>query len=240
MNSPVPTWITNNRTWETWNGKHPFFPGKRHVLRSRRILAERIKRQLQTNEVAHHKDGNTLNDKPSNIALMTNTGHSRYHGTGKSPSEETRRKMSIWQLGKQFSEETRRKIGEAHKRENLSQETFQKLSEWQRGRKLSEETRRKISESSKGRKHSEETRLKISNSLRGRKLSEKHRGKMSESLQGRVLAEKWRQKISKSLQGNTNLLGYRHSIETKRKMSESHQKRAKLDAEIASLQQSLV
>jgi len=91
MNSPVPTWITNNRTWETWNGKHPFFPGKRHVLRSRRILAE-----------------------------------------------------------------------------------------------------------------------------------------------------KWRQKISKSLQGNTNLLGYRHSIETKRKMSESHQKRAKLDAEIASLQQSLV
>ena len=84
---------------------------------------------------------------------------------GKTPSEETRRKMSEGlkgknnpNYGKPCSEETRQKISETHKAnpnraflgKNHSLETRRNLSEMNKGKKLSPETKHKLSEAGKG------------------------------------------------------------------------------------------
>ena len=81
---------------------------------------------------------------------------------GKSPSLETRKKMSKAQKGRKSSDVTRKKISEAGK-----------------GRKFSEATRKKMSESQKGKKHSEATRKKLSENAKN--ISKEHRKKMSEA-----------------------------------------------------------
>ena len=79
-----------------------------------------------------------------------------------------------------------------------------KLGHHHKGKKLTEETKRKISERAKGRICSEETRQKISIANKGHKMSEEIREKLAE--------------INK---GNKYTLGYRHTEESKRKISES-------------------
>jgi group I intron endonuclease len=64
-------------------------------------------------------------------------------------SEETRRKMSEWQIGRKMSEESKLKMSKAKtgkKHGPMSDETKRKLSETHIGRPKSEQTRRKISE----------------------------------------------------------------------------------------------
>jgi hypothetical protein len=94
---------------------------------------------------------------------------------GKSPSKETKRKMSDAHKGKQLSEKTKRKISEANK--NPSEETIKKMREARKN--LSEETRRKLSEANRGRKKSEETRRKIGEA--NKNPSEETIKKMSEA-----------------------------------------------------------
>ena len=45
-------------------------------------MEKKIGRKLRKNECVHHKDGNTLNDKLSNLQLMTKSKHISYHMTG--------------------------------------------------------------------------------------------------------------------------------------------------------------
>lgn len=45
----------------------------------RLIMEEILGRKLTTDEVVHHKDGNKLNNKPSNLQLMTRTEHINHH-----------------------------------------------------------------------------------------------------------------------------------------------------------------
>lgn len=92
-------------------------------------------------------------------------------------SEETKKKMSIWQKGhkslmwgKHLSEETKRKIGEASKG-----------NKYNLGKKASEETKRKMSKVQTGRKHSEESKRKMSESSKGKKFSEEHKKKISQN-----------------------------------------------------------
>lgn len=70
-------------------------------------------------------------------------------------------------------------------------------------------------------KHSEETKRKISESQKGRKFTGEHIQNLSKSLKGRKITDEQRAKLSERMKGNTYTLGYRHSEETKRKMSES-------------------
>lgn len=126
----------------------------------------------------HHKDHNHENDDPLNLELMTHSGHSKYHETGKTRSEETKRKMSEsmkgqipWNAGISPSEETRQRQSDSHKGKTpwnkgltgiYSEETLEKISAAGKGRTRSEETKRKMSISQTGLITSEETKKKLS------------------------------------------------------------------------------
>ena len=102
--------------------------------------------------------------------------------TGRTHTDESKKKMSLAKKGKKFSEEQLKKLAEDRKlRPPMSEETKKKMSEAGKRRRVSEETRRKMSESSKGRKMSEESRRKISASTKGKVVSEETRKKMSEA-----------------------------------------------------------
>jgi molecular chaperone DnaK (HSP70) len=90
---------------------------------------------------------------------------------GKSPSEETRRKISESSKGRILSEETKRKISESNKGKIFSEEHKRKLSESHKGQMVSKETRRKISETQSGEKHY----------LYGKSLPKETKRKMSEA-----------------------------------------------------------
>lgn len=57
---------------------------------------------------------------------------------------------------------------------------------------------------------------------KGRKLSEAHRKKLSMALSGRRLSDEHRRKMFIMMKGNKYALGYRHTEETKEKISISH------------------
>ena len=94
---------------------------------------------------------------------------------GKSPSKETRKKLSLAQKGRPHLEETRKKISLAHKGKSRSEEHRKNISLAQKGKSInprkppSEETRKKLSLShmgkpapNRGKSPSEETRKKLS------------------------------------------------------------------------------
>ena len=97
---------------------------------------------------------------------------------GRSPSEETRKKISEagkgkipWMQGKRHSEETKKKISEA----NTGNES------WMKGKTHSEETKEKQRTASSGKKQSQETINKRIKSNTGRKNTDEVKIKMSES-----------------------------------------------------------
>ena len=184
---------------------------------------------LETEAIAKH---NTVAPHGYNL---------RSGGSGGSPSEETRRKISEAQkgekaywYGKKMSAEARRKMSESRKGENNP--FF--------GKKHSADIRRKMSEAQKeaqkgkpnnfaGRKHTEESRHKMSESKKGTPAWNKGvpptadtRSKMSEAKRGenhpnygKKLPPETCRKISESQRGKPR---QKHSAATRKKMSESH------------------
>ena len=45
----------------------------------RKIMRLKLGRPLESDEVVHHVDGNPLNNKPSNLQVMTRSEHTRLH-----------------------------------------------------------------------------------------------------------------------------------------------------------------
>lgn len=107
-------------------------------------------------------------------------------GSNGLPNEETRRKMSEWQIGKVLSEETKQKISKSRMGYKDSDETRIKKSNGHKGKQLSQETKLKLSDaraksvtdeqiervrqmgfSNKGKTCSEETKRKLSESHKG-------------------------------------------------------------------------
>lgn len=143
-------------------------------------------------------------------------GKERFNSTGLSwkLSDETKKKMSIFQKNKTVSSETKNKLSLYHK--NMSVEDKIKRSKKLSERVTSKETRKKISNSRIGSKLSTETKQKISNSLKGRKLksfSKQHKEKLSEAHKGKKLSIEHKTKISESCKGK------KHTEESKLKMS---------------------
>lgn len=159
---------------ESTTGAKNHFYGKHHTEESRKKMSESLK-------------GRTVWNK----GLVG-------FGKGRKLSEETKKKMSLAQMGKKASEETRKRI-----------------SEGRVGIRVTEEAKKKISEALKGNKHrlgkyhSKETKIKMSNA---------HKGQVS-WCKGKHLSEEHRRRISENSVGMT---GKHHTEETRRKMSESH------------------
>lgn len=116
------------------------------------------------------------------VGLVHAISGQKHWNYGKSPSQETRKKMSQshqgirhYLYGKHLSEETKLKLsigrlGQKH---------------WNYGKSLSQDTRKKMSNSLKGKKMSEETKEKISNSRKGMVFTEQHKEKIRNSLKKR-------------------------------------------------------
>ena len=116
------------------------------------------------------------------------------------------------EVGKKHSLESRRKMSEAKKGRTSHM----------KGKTHSPETRRKLSEAHKGRRQSAETRRKKSEALRGEKNP--RWGKPAPN-RGKPRPAETRRKISEALRGEKNHnYGKKHSLETRRKMSESQSK----------------
>ena len=137
---------------------------------------------------------------PCMLKFVTRAEHARLHRSGKTWSEETRKKISEAHKGKVHSEEHRRKLGEAHKGkmpwnkgkkcQPITEEHARKMHEAWKGKHHTEESRRKMSEAQKGRPSprkgatlSEETRKKMSEAAKN--MSEEHRRKLSEAAKRR-------------------------------------------------------
>lgn len=110
------------------------------------------------------------------------------------------------------SEESKRKIGEANKR-----------------RVWKDESKRKASESKKGHKYrvgiktSDEAKANISNAMKNSEKAKESLKKVQESNNGLKWTSEQKEKLSLTLVGNQRSLGYKHTEETKAKMSASHQ-----------------
>lgn len=52
---------------------------RKYVKRADVVLEKKLGRRLRRNEIAHHKDCNTLNDSPRNLEAMTRLQHIRLH-----------------------------------------------------------------------------------------------------------------------------------------------------------------
>ncbi len=73
-----------------------------------------------------------------------------------------------------------------------------------------------------GKKHTKETKKKMSSWHIGKKVSEETKKRISLSKIGKKLSEEHKRKISLAGIGNKHTLGYKHTKETKKKMSSSH------------------
>lgn len=97
------------------------------------------------------------------------------------------------QSGRSPSEETRRKFSELYKGKSISEETKNKISNGNKGKIRTDEFRKNLSEKKKGFTHSEETKKKMSEQRMGNKYA-----------LGNILSEETRRKMSESKKGNQN------------------------------------
>ncbi len=89
------------------------------------------------------------------------------------------------------------------------------------GKRHSFETKKKLMGIGAGRRHTPVTLAKMSVSQKGHPVSEKTRAKIRAARTGLKLSLETKAKVSASLIGNTRTKGYKHTEETKLKMSVS-------------------
>jgi hypothetical protein len=92
------------------------------------------------------------------------------------------------------------------------------------GLRFSKESRRRMSEAHKVENLSAETRRKIAEANRRRRMSDENRRKLYEANKGRKLSDEHCRKL---VEANRRRKGFKHSEETRRRMSESQRARRK-------------
>lgn len=72
--------------WLIYSPNHLFSNSKKCVFQSRLVAEKCLGRYLTKQEIIHHINGNTLNDKPENLYLFSsNSEHMKYEGKKNKP-----------------------------------------------------------------------------------------------------------------------------------------------------------
>lgn len=88
-----------------WVSSHGYrYLGKRAAHRE--AMEKAIGRRLGYNEVIHHKDGNRMNNDPSNLEVMDRGDHIRLHCSGK--TNEQRKAEKAAELAGRYNEKPSR------------------------------------------------------------------------------------------------------------------------------------
>jgi hypothetical protein len=124
------------------------------------VSGETRKKISKISKIRKGKSNGPLSEETRQKIAETKKGN-RNPNFGKTPSEETRRKMSIASTGRKHSDETKQKIAISNARRPVSPETRQKLSIANTGKIVSQEARQKMSIAGRGRPKSEEHKKKI-------------------------------------------------------------------------------
>lgn len=76
------------RYWYVWAGPdHPMATKRGYVAEHRLVMSRVLGRTLARGEVVHHRDGDPLNNDPSNLEVFrTNAEHLRHELTGRTPN----------------------------------------------------------------------------------------------------------------------------------------------------------
>jgi len=80
----------------------PGYHRPRFGKRARRadiVLEDKLGRQLKSNELSHHKDGNRANDSPDNLEVKDISQHGREHRLADMPVTVQRRDGVYWNSG---------------------------------------------------------------------------------------------------------------------------------------------
>lgn len=62
-----------------WLPQHPSCDSEGYVSEHRLVAAAMLGRMLNDREIVHHKDGNRLNNDPSNLQVMSQSAHMKLH-----------------------------------------------------------------------------------------------------------------------------------------------------------------
>ena len=116
--------INHNGYWQISSSKEGNNGKRLHRL----IYEDYHKLSLLKGTIIHHKDENKLNNRISNLELVTRLEHQRIHHKNKKLSEEHKRKLSESHKGLTVSDETKKKMSESHKGKTLSYEDRLRIS----------------------------------------------------------------------------------------------------------------
>ena len=73
------SYITKEGYKQKYKPKSPEAREDGYVAVHRDVASRKIGRPLRANEVVHHRDGNKLNNRPSNLQVMTRKQHWLVH-----------------------------------------------------------------------------------------------------------------------------------------------------------------
>jgi len=124
---------------------HPDADKKGYVLQHRLIIERFIGRYLKKNEVVHHINGITSDNRIENLEILEKGEHTILHRTGKKHTLEAKQKISNYRTGKKLTKENIKKISDGHKGLRLSAETKRKIGLKSKERWGSREFKRKTS-----------------------------------------------------------------------------------------------
>tara|TARA_Y100000310_G_scaffold338573_2_gene428579 strand:- start:94 stop:888 length:795 start_codon:yes stop_codon:yes gene_type:complete len=79
IKKPTKGWKINDGYVAIWNPDHPMSNKSGYVREHRLVMSEHLGRNLRSDEIVHHKDGNRQNNKIDNLEIVNNRDHIKKH-----------------------------------------------------------------------------------------------------------------------------------------------------------------